>query len=96
MDIARAVIVFALITTGWFLGRALDGVPAMGRDDRSGPPRRALLLHRLGLLTGAVRTALAPVADLVDPQLRVLAAGLRAVLVNDWGEQHLPLPPALS
>jgi hypothetical protein len=96
MDIGRAVIVWALITTGWFLGRALDGVRGMGRDDRTGPDRRALLLHRLGLLTDAVKTPLAPVAELVDPELRTLAARLRTTLVRDWGEQQLPLPPALS
>ena len=89
------MIVWALITTGWFLGGALDGVPGMGRDDRTGPPRRALLLHRLGLLTGAVHTPLAPVGDLVPPELRALAARLRTTLVNDWGEPRLPLPPAL-
>jgi phosphotransferase family enzyme len=96
MDIARAVITWAIITTGWFLGGALDGVAGMGRDDRTGPPRRALLLHRLGLLTGAVRTPLAPVPDLVDPVLRDLATRLRATLADGWGEPELPLPPALS
>jgi len=95
MDIARAVIVWALITAGWFLGGALDGDRDMGHDDRTGPPRRALLLHRLGLLTGAVQTPLAPVVDLVDPVLRALATRLRANLVREWGEQELPLPPAL-
>jgi hypothetical protein len=96
VDIARAVVAWALVTTGWFLGGALDGVPGMGLGDRAGPPRRALLLHRLGLLTGAVRTKLAPVADLVDPVLGNLASQLRRTLVHEWGEQALPLPPALS
>ncbi len=96
VDIARAAIAWALITTGWFLAGALDGVPGMGRDDRTGPPRRALVLHRLGLLTGAVPAPLAPVPDLVDPVLRKLAVQLRAILVRAWGEQVLPPPPALS
>jgi hypothetical protein len=96
VDIGRAVVGWALITTGWFLGGALDGVPGMGRGDRQGPPRQALLLHRLGLLTGDVASPLAPVADLVDPVLRDLATQIRATLVDRWGEQELPLPPALS
>jgi hypothetical protein len=96
VDIARAVVVWALITTGWFMGGALNGVPGMGPGDRAGPPRRAVLLHRLGMLTGQVQTPLAPVADLVDPALRNLAGQLRGTLVHDWGERALPLPPALS
>jgi hypothetical protein len=96
VDIGRAVVAWAFITTGWFLGGALDGVPGMGRGDRQGPPRQALLLHRLGLLTGDVASPLAPVADLVDPVLRELATHLRATLVYRWREQDLPLPPALS
>ncbi|WP_117209826.1 phosphotransferase [Allorhizocola rhizosphaerae] len=96
LDIARAAIVWVAIATGWLLGGALDGVSGIGRDDRTGPPRRALLLHRLGLLTGATETRLAPVADLVDPALRTLATQLRTALVHQWGEQELPLPPALD
>jgi hypothetical protein len=95
LDIGRAVIVWAFVTTGWFLDGALDGVPGMGRDDRTGPPRRAVLLHRLGLLTGAVPSPLAPVADLIDPKLRTLAIRPRATLIRRWGEHELPLPPAL-
>jgi hypothetical protein len=96
VDIGRAVVGWALITTGWFLGGALDGVPGMGRGDRQGPPRQALLLHRLGLLTGDVPSPLAPVADVTDPALRRLAVQVRRTLVDRWGEQELPLPPALS
>jgi hypothetical protein len=94
-DVGMAVIGWSVLTAGWFLGGALDGLWGMGRGDRAGPPRRAALLHRLGLLTGAVSTPIAPVAEYVDPALRDLATRLRATLVRDWGEPALPLPPAL-
>jgi hypothetical protein len=94
-DIARAAIGWAMLTVGWFLGGAFDGRQDMGGPGRPGAPRRPLILHRLGLLTGAVATPLGQMADLVDPALGALAARVRQALVRDWGEQALPLPPAL-
>jgi len=44
----RAAVAWAVITTSWFLARALDGDPPMTEGDAA-PSRRAFLLHRLEL-----------------------------------------------
>jgi hypothetical protein len=44
----RAAVGWAVITTAWFLARAIDGDPPMTEGDAA-PRRRAFLLHRLEL-----------------------------------------------
>jgi hypothetical protein len=82
----RATIAWAVITTAWFIARALDGDPAMAEGDTA-PRRRAFLLHRLAL---AIPRA---AADGLQDTAATLAEW-HATLIGRWGPVELPLAPA--
>jgi hypothetical protein len=82
----RAAVGWAVITTAWFLARALDGDPPMAEGDAA-PSRRAFLLHRLELAISRAG------AD----DLPVTAATLtewHESLSTRWGPVPLRLAPA--
>jgi len=82
----RAAVGWAVITTSWFLGRAIAGDPPMTEGDAA-PRRRAFLLHRLELAIPRAE------AD----GLPVTAATLsewHATLTSRWGPMPLALAPA--
>jgi hypothetical protein len=85
-DLAAATAGWALLSTAWFLRRALDDDPPALHPDHPAPTRRAVILHRLD---GARRnTAL--------PALAALANRLRDRLVDGWGEVPLGYAPAFE
>jgi hypothetical protein len=82
----RATVGWAIITTAWFLARALDGDPPMAEGEAA-PSRRAFLLHRLELAV--------PRAD--ADRLPVITATLAEwhnILSSRWGPVPLLLAPA--
>jgi hypothetical protein len=82
----RAAVGWAIITTAWFLARAIDGDPPMTEGDAA-PRRRAFLLHRLELAIPRAH------AD----GLPVTAAALsqwHERLSDRWGPVPLALAPA--
>ena len=82
----RAAVGWAVITTSWFLGRAIAGDPPMTEGDAA-PRRRAFLLHRLELAIPRAE------AD----GLPVTAASLsqwHKTLTSQWGPVPLALAPA--
>jgi aminoglycoside phosphotransferase (APT) family kinase protein len=85
-DVEVAAVVWALMTSAMFLERALGDDPPPADPAKVMPPRRALILDRLGV---AARNR---PREMVG--LSVFAAGLRAALVRRWGEVALPYAPA--
>lgn len=82
----RAAIGWAVITTAWFLARAIDGDPPMTEGDAA-PRRRAFLLHRLRLAI--------PRANADDlPVTAATLAEWHESLTGRWGPVPLPLAPA--
>ena len=85
-DVAAAAVGWALVSTSWFLPRALaDGSP-LATPDKPAPTRRAVILHRLD----QVRQA----ADV--PATAELAARLYRALLSRWGAVRLPYAPAFE
>jgi hypothetical protein len=88
-DVAAAAVGWTLLSTAWFLPRALrDDPPAENAENPAHltPTRRAMILHRLD---GARRhTEL--------PALAKMAARLRADLAQRWGEVPLAYAPAFE
>jgi hypothetical protein len=85
-DVAAAAVGWALVSTTWFLERALADDPPSLHVEHPTPTRRAMILHRLD---GARRhTAL--------PELATLATRLRERLVARWGEVPLGFAPAFE
>jgi Ser/Thr protein kinase RdoA (MazF antagonist) len=94
--VARASLVWTFISAGWFLAGAVRDDPA---PTRPGPTRRALIQHRLGLVTGAEPAGVVPLAEVAATQhapLVALADRLRAATVRAWGLLELPLAPAFQ
>ena len=85
-DVALAALAWAMVSTAWFLPRALDGDAQPADEAKLTPRRRALILHRLD---GARRSQL-------RPALAELAHRLRDALVQGWGEVPLAYAPAFS
>ena len=90
-DVALATAGWALVSSSWFLGRALGEDPPFDSetgdiDEIDGlPTRRAVIAHRLD--TAQRTTSL--------PALAALAGRLRAALIRHWGgEPPLRLAPA--
>ena len=83
-DVEAAAAGWALMSTAWFLPRALDDDPPPSDRRLVAPTRRALLLHRLA---GARRTTQAPA-------LAELAGRLHDALLRRWGEERLAYAPA--
>lgn len=85
-DVAAAAVGWSLMSTTWFLQRALADDPPSLHIEHPVPTRRAMILHRLD---GARRnTAL--------PELAALAGRLRERLVDRWGEVPLGFAPAFE
>jgi aminoglycoside phosphotransferase (APT) family kinase protein len=80
-DVHEAATVWAFMTSAMFLKAALGDDPPPADPAKRMPPRRALILNRLGAARG-------PAA------LSAFAGGLRAALVERWGEVALPCAPA--
>jgi hypothetical protein len=85
-DVASAATGWALISTSWFLPKALGDDPPPSDPARLTPTRRAMILHRL---YGAERSE-------EMPALAELAGHLRAGLVSRWGEVPLAYAPAFE
>jgi aminoglycoside phosphotransferase (APT) family kinase protein len=82
-DIQAAATAWAFMTSAMFMERALGDDPPPADPAKVMPPRRALILDRLGAAAGDEPTALA-----------AFAASLRGALVERWGEVALPYAPA--
>jgi hypothetical protein len=82
-DVALATAGWAMVSSSWFLGRALGEDQAFDSETDGLPTRRAVIAHRLAT---AQRTA-------GLPALASLAARLRAALIKRWGGEP-PLRPA--
>jgi hypothetical protein len=85
-DVAAAAVGWELISTSWYLGNALGEDPPSEDSGKPTPTRRAMILHRLD---GARRSTQLPAAA-------ELAEGLRARLVERWGEVLLASAPAFE
>jgi hypothetical protein len=87
-DLAVAEAGWAMISTAWFLERAMHDaaqqVPQV--TDGQDPDRRAVLLRRLGLLARTTDDRLAPLRDLADE--------IQKAALASWGESPLALAPA--
>jgi len=83
-DLAAAVAGWALMSTSWFLPRAMANEPP--RPDRAliAPTRRAIILYRLDVARRSPEL----------PALAELAGRLREALVARWGDVALALAPA--
>jgi hypothetical protein len=82
-DVDTAAAGWSFISTAWFLRSALDDDPPPMDPRQIRPTRRAMIAHRL-----------ARAATSEFPALSELARGLRAALVQRWGEVPLALAPA--
>jgi aminoglycoside phosphotransferase (APT) family kinase protein len=89
-DIEVAAVVWAFMTSAMFLERALGDDPPPADPAKVMPPRRALILDRLA--TAALYRP--PRAPRELDALSGFAIGLRAALVDRWGEVALPCAPA--
>jgi len=85
-DVAAAAVGWALISTSWFLRRALVDDTPIGSPDHPAPSRRATIQHRLD---GARRGT-------VLPALAELAGRLYEALAARWGETALAYAPAFA
>ena len=85
-DVADAATGWALISSAWFLPRALGDDPPPETHERPTPKRRPLILHRLDAARRNENL----------PELAELAARLRAELVTRWGEPVLAFAPAFE
>ena len=77
---------WTILSTGYFLPRALDGDPPSPDPDRQRPGRRVLLQHRLAGIAAAPSPVPAAISDLAA---ETLAATRRAC-----GDHPLDLAPA--
>jgi hypothetical protein len=82
-DLAAAVVGWALMSTSWFLARAMANEPP-SNPARVAPTRRAMILHRLDVARRSPEV----------PALAELAGRLRDALVARWGDLTLALAPA--
>jgi hypothetical protein len=83
----RASVGWAVISTGWFLNRALDGDPPPADARVIAPPRRSFLLHRLAQAI--------PAAENDDlPAVTSTLRELHARLLQLWGPRPLADAPA--
>jgi len=90
-DVEAATVVWAIMTTAWYLPRALADDPPSVDPRRLMPTRRSQILNRLRL--GASRHP----RDGPEPAaLGAFAARLRDTLASRWGEQPLPYAPAFA
>ena len=84
-DLDLAVVAWAVMSSAWFLAGAVAEETEPPRDALIGPTRRAVIRHRMRLVTD--RRAVSPaLADLAD---EVLAA-----TANRWGDGPLEVAPA--
>lgn len=85
-DLARATVGWALVSTSWFLPRALGGDATLDHPNRPAraPGRRAALQHRLGIAAGLA----------TGTPLGALAAEVHAATVRAWGAEQLAPAPA--
>jgi hypothetical protein len=90
-DVEAAAAVWAIVTTAWFLPRALTDDPPPADPRKLMPTRRSQILNRLRLAASVHRQdGRAPAA------LSAFAAGLRATLAARWGDLPLPYAPAFA
>jgi hypothetical protein len=87
-DLAVAEAGWAMISTAWFLERAvLDAAQQVPQViDGLDPDRRAVLLRRLRLLARTTDARLGPLRDLADE--------IHCAALSSWGESPLALAPA--
>lgn len=85
-DVADAAAGWGVLSTTWFLRRALGDDPPSLHPEHPTPTRRAMILHRLD---GARRNRRMPA-------LATLAGALRDRLVGRWGEVPLGYAPAFE
>ncbi|MBM2623172.1 phosphotransferase [Actinoplanes sp. LDG1-06] len=83
-DIEAAHTVWAVMTTAWFLPRALADDPPPADPRKQMPTRRSQILNRLQT----------PASRSDSPALAAVATSLRAVLIERWGNEPLPMAPA--
>ncbi|GIJ71128.1 phosphotransferase [Virgisporangium ochraceum] len=85
-DLDVAVVAWAVMSSAWFLRGALDEEhePPAGTPPR-GPTRRAVIRHRLRLVTARRE---------VSPALAALADEMLAATADRWGDHHLAVAPA--
>jgi hypothetical protein len=88
-DVEAAAVAWAIITTAWFLPRALADDPPPADPRKLMPTRRSQILNRLRLAASRHPQDGPEVAE-----LGALATGLRDSLANQWGELPLPYAPA--
>jgi Ser/Thr protein kinase RdoA (MazF antagonist) len=85
-DLDVAVVAWAVMSSAWFLRGALDEEhEPPGGADLPGPTRRAVIRHRLRLVTG--RRA-------VSPALATLADDVLDATADRWGDHRLAVAPA--
>jgi len=87
-DLAVAEAGWAMISTAWFLERAVHDAAQQVPQvlDGQDPDRRAVLLRRLSLLARTTDDRLAPLRD--------LAREIHGTALASWGESPLALAPA--
>jgi len=90
-DIDAAAVVWAIITTPWYLRRALADDPPSPDPRRLMPTRRSQILNRLRLAASS-----RPQGGPELAALGALAAALRDTLADHWGETSLPYAPAFA
>jgi hypothetical protein len=90
-DVEAAAVAWAIITTAWFLPRALADDPPLADPRKLMPTRRSQILNRLRLAASRHPQDGPELAE-----LGALATGLRDTLANQWGEQPLPYAPAFA
>lgn len=86
-DLAVATLLWAVVSPGWFLSRALHPETGDAEDDPRVPTRRAMVQHRLRVAAGID-------APRGLEALPVFAERLHAALAARWGGVRLPLGPA--
>jgi hypothetical protein len=85
-DVAAATVGWSYMSVSWFMKRALDGDATLTiAPEKTSPPRRATILHRLDLVRRS---------DAGTPALAELADRLHGELAGRWGDCPMPLAPA--
>jgi Ser/Thr protein kinase RdoA (MazF antagonist) len=84
-DLDVAVVVWAVMSSAWFLAGAIEEEHEAERADLPGPTRRTVIRHRMRLVTRRRTTA---------PALAALADDVLAATGERWGDRRLEVAPA--